>query len=110
VARRLGTRQREGRDVRFLLPAGEEAPDPLVGVATSRLIIFASFRIYLINQRLYAQHMRQRNPQNRRAYELTLTNAGREALSEAESAVEDAEEAVLAPLNEGGVCSCTSCS
>jgi DNA-binding MarR family transcriptional regulator len=46
--------------------------------------------------------MRQRNPQNRRAYELTLTNAGREALSEAESAVEDAEEAVLAPLNEGG--------
>ncbi len=43
---------------------------------------------------------RRRDREDRRRYELTLTNAGRGALSEAESLVEGAQEAVLAPLDE----------
>ncbi len=45
---------------------------------------------------------RRRNPQDRRAYELTLTDAGHEALLEVESVVEGVEELVLAPLDEEG--------
>lgn len=43
---------------------------------------------------------RRRNPKNRRAYELTLTDAGRSTLSEAEAVVAEVEEAVLAPLDD----------
>lgn len=43
---------------------------------------------------------RHRNPENRRAYRLTLTDAGRKLLSEAESLVGRVEEDVLAPLDD----------
>jgi DNA-binding MarR family transcriptional regulator len=43
---------------------------------------------------------RRRNPQNRRAYELTLTETGLKRLSEVEPVVEEVEEAALAPLDE----------
>jgi DNA-binding MarR family transcriptional regulator len=42
---------------------------------------------------------RRRNPQNRRAYELTLTDAGRTALAAAEPLVAQVEEAALAGLD-----------
>ena len=44
---------------------------------------------------------RRRDRQDRRRYELTLTRAGTEALSEAEGLVEGVQETVLAPLDEG---------
>ena len=44
---------------------------------------------------------RRRDRQDRRRYELTLTEAGTEALSKAEGLVEGVQETVLAPLNEG---------
>ena len=43
---------------------------------------------------------RRRNQEDRRRYELTLTDAGRRAFSEAEGLVEGVQEAVLAPLDE----------
>jgi DNA-binding MarR family transcriptional regulator len=43
---------------------------------------------------------RQRNPRNRRAYELTLTEAGRGALAAAEPLVAMVEEAMLLPLDQ----------
>ena len=43
---------------------------------------------------------RRRDPEDRRRYELTLTEAGRGVLSEADSLVEGVQEAVLAPLDE----------
>ncbi len=42
---------------------------------------------------------RRRNPNNRRAYDLTLTAAGRHALAAAELLVAGIEEAVLTPLD-----------
>jgi DNA-binding MarR family transcriptional regulator len=42
---------------------------------------------------------RRRNPQNRRAYELTLTETGRAALAAAEPLVATVEEAMLARLD-----------
>lgn len=43
---------------------------------------------------------RRRNPGDRRAYELTLTDAGRHTLAMAGPLVAGVEEAVLAPLDE----------
>ena len=43
---------------------------------------------------------RRRDREDRRRYELTLTDAGRRAFSEAEGLVEGVQEAVLAPLDE----------
>ncbi len=44
---------------------------------------------------------RRRDREDRRRYELILTEAGTEALSEADSLVEGVQKAVLAPLDEG---------
>lgn len=43
---------------------------------------------------------RRRNPENRRAYRLTLTDAGRNVLSEAEPLVGQVEEDIMAPLDD----------
>lgn len=43
---------------------------------------------------------RRRDPEDRRRYELTITEDGRRTLSEAEPVVEGVREAVLAPLDE----------
>ena len=43
---------------------------------------------------------RRRDREDRRRYELTLTDAGRGALSEADGLVEGVQEVVLAPLDE----------
>lgn len=42
---------------------------------------------------------RRRNPKDRRAYDLTITNAGRELLPRLEALGEAAEDTVLAPLD-----------
>jgi DNA-binding MarR family transcriptional regulator len=42
---------------------------------------------------------RRRNPQNRRAYELMLTDAGREVLARAEPLLATAQEELLGPLD-----------
>ena len=44
---------------------------------------------------------RRRDREDRRRYGLTLTDAGRERLAEADSLVEGVQETVLAPLDEG---------
>ena len=43
---------------------------------------------------------RRRNPRNRRAYELILTDAGRNALLEADRIIARSEEGALAPLDK----------
>ena len=45
---------------------------------------------------------RRRDREDRRRYELTLTEAGRETLAEAESVAEKLQEAMLAPLDVAG--------
>ena len=45
---------------------------------------------------------RRRDREDRRRYELTLTEAGGRALSEAEAVVEGVQEAVLGPLDDAG--------
>jgi len=43
---------------------------------------------------------RKRDPEDRRRYDLALTDAGRSAVSEAEATAEGVKEAVLAPLDD----------
>jgi len=43
---------------------------------------------------------RKRNHEDRRRYDLVLTDAGRSAVSEAEATAERVKEAVLAPLDD----------
>lgn len=83
-----------------VLAEGGPAPQQTVG---ERLGIDKSTMVVVVDElEELGLVERRRNPQNRRAYELTLTDAGHETLSEAESVVEGVEEAVLAPLSEEG--------
>jgi MarR family transcriptional regulator, lower aerobic nicotinate degradation pathway regulator len=75
-------------------PASQQAVGEMFGIDKSSMVVFVDQLegLGLVERR--------RNPENRRAYRLTLTDAGREALSEAEPLVEEVEEALLSPLGD----------
>lgn len=75
-------------------PAPQQVVGETLGIDKSSMVVVVD---HLEGLGLVERH---RNPENRRAYKLTLTEAGRRLLSEADSLVEQVEEAVLAPLDD----------
>ena len=75
-------------------PASQQAIGETLKIDKSTMVVFVDHleALGLVERR--------RNPENRRAYRLTLTAAGREMISEAETLVEGVEETLLAPLDD----------
>jgi DNA-binding MarR family transcriptional regulator len=81
-----------------VLAEGGPAPQQVIG---------ETLRIDKSSMVVFVDHLeglglveRRRNPENRRAYKLTLTAAGRKTILEAETLVEGVEETLLAPLDD----------
>jgi MarR family transcriptional regulator, lower aerobic nicotinate degradation pathway regulator len=84
--------------VLVVLDEGGPAPQRIVGEALgidkSTMVVVVD---HLEERGLVERH---RNPENRRAYRLTLTGAGRKLLLEADPLVRRVEEDVMAPLDD----------
>ena len=109
----LGRRSREAT-VRALSPLGIkpyhygvlvvlEAVGPLPQQAVGRVLEIDKSTMTVVVDHLERTGLveRQRNPMNRRAYELMLTDAGRQVLAAAQPIVTKVDEEVLAPLDAG---------
>lgn len=75
-------------------PAPQRAVGEALGIDKSSMVVVVD---HLEGLGLVERH---RNPENRRAYRLTLTDAGRKMISEAGPLVGRVEEDVLAPLDQ----------
>lgn len=74
-------------------PAAQAAVGATFNIDKSSMVVIIDY----LEQRELVE--RRRNPRNRRAYELRLTDAGHRTLREADQIVARSEEAVLAPLD-----------
>jgi DNA-binding MarR family transcriptional regulator len=104
LARRDGAGARAAEDqaapLRAVGGAGRGGPAPQQAVRETLSIEKSSMVVFVDHLERLGLVERHRNPENRRAYKLTLTAAGRELLSEAKPLIEKVEEAVLAPLDD----------
>jgi len=75
-----------------------EGPAPQHSVGEQLRIDKSSMTVFVDHLEALGLVERRRNPSNRRAYELTLTDAGRATFARAGSLIEAVEEAVLSGL------------
>jgi DNA-binding MarR family transcriptional regulator len=90
----------EAREVGLLLLLEDEGPQPQIQLA-SKLRIDRTTMVDLIDD-LESQALvnRRPNPEDRRAYAVTLTDEGRSELRDATRTLAEVEESFLSPLDE----------